>query len=315
MSIVELVGRAFEAFKDDLEIVPPLSLRGGYAVDGYDRAEPFDPTRDEPTDGYLEGFAFWGLIYLDAQSWRHYLPRLIDYAARHPDDPAMVTAALVQSLRPPDRYPPRLATLSREQEAIVTAWLERLASDAQSSLREEAQQALDEWWGPTPRSRPSADDIAAARQVPARYSVASGDRYRLRLPDTLAGSGLRDIPEESRRVETWAGYLCGDAHTVVAVNVTPLRVQSLADAASARSRLYRHPVSPRRVDVVGARRAERIDGLTHGDSPAEPHVLTMILAELGDELVTLSIRTWPRDDLARIVEQIVASFEVHPPAA
>ena len=42
---------------------------------------------DQPTDAYLEGFAFWGLAYLDAQSWRHYLPRLIDYALRRPDDP------------------------------------------------------------------------------------------------------------------------------------------------------------------------------------------------------------------------------------
>ena len=58
--------------------------------------------RTRPTDAYLEGFAFWGLGYLDARSWRHYLPRLIEYAFRHPHDPAMVTEALVRSLRPPE---------------------------------------------------------------------------------------------------------------------------------------------------------------------------------------------------------------------
>ena len=78
---------------------------------------PFDnPAEDEPTDAYLEAFAFWGLGYLDARSWRHYLPGLIDYAFRHPNDPAMVAEALVQSLRPPDRYPPRLAALNADQE-------------------------------------------------------------------------------------------------------------------------------------------------------------------------------------------------------
>jgi hypothetical protein len=157
MSTEEVVRRAFEAFADDLAVPPPLTLRGGNAVDGYGRPEPFDSTRDQPTDRYLEGFAFWGLIYLDAQSWRHYLPRLIDYALRRPDDPAMAAEALVRSLRPPDRYPPRLASLSPGQEAVVVAFLEHVAlGDSGSSLREDAQQALEEWWLPNPRSRPTA---------------------------------------------------------------------------------------------------------------------------------------------------------------
>ena len=200
-----------------------------------------------PTDEYLEGFAFWGLAYLDAQSWRHYLPRLIDYALRRPDDPAMVAEALVRSLRPPDRYPPRLASLSTEQEAVVTAFLEQVAlGETASHLRDDAQQALDEWWLPTPRSRPTHEQIAAARQAPAAWRMRDGGLYRLEIPETLAGSGVRDIPEESRRVETWGGYLRCDAHTVVAVNVSPLEVRSLGR---------------RRVSAVGAvpraRRASR----------------------------------------------------------
>ena len=103
-----LVRKIRDAFAAEAAATPPLTLRGGYAVDGYDRPAPFDPIADSPTDEYLEGHTFWGLTYLDALSWRHYLPRLVEYAVSHPADEAMVAEALVRSLRPPDRYPPRL---------------------------------------------------------------------------------------------------------------------------------------------------------------------------------------------------------------
>ena len=45
-------------------------------------------------------------------------------------------------------------------------------------------------------------------------------------------------------METWGGYLRGDAHTVVAVNVSPLAVRSLADAVVTRSALFRDPARP-----------------------------------------------------------------------
>src|SRR5215510_4284344 len=168
----EIVRRAFDAFRDDADAVPPLTLRGGYAVDGYDEAEPFDPARDEPTEAYIETFAFWGLGYLDAQSWRHYLPRLISYAFRRPDDPAMVVDALIRSLRPPDRYPPRLATLTVEQEAVVVAFLETLAlGDGFGHLQHDAQQALEEWWLPGARHRPPPEDVAVVRSLPVTEHV------------------------------------------------------------------------------------------------------------------------------------------------
>lgn len=311
MPAAEIVRRAYEAFAKDLAVPPPLTLRGGNAVDGYERPEPFDPAPDQPTDAYLEGFAFWGLGYLDAQSWRHYLPRLIEYALGRPDDPAMVAEALIRSLRPPDRYPPRLASVSAGQETTIRHFLDHVALGAAwPHLADEAHQALAEWWGPAPRSRPTEEEIAATRQTPATYRRHEGDVYRLELPDTLAGSGVRDIPSEARRVETWGGYLRGDAHTVVAVNVSPLAVRSLADAVAARATLFRDPVSPRPVDVSGARHAVRLDGLAHGDSPAEPRALTLVLAENGQSLVTLSVRSWPRDDVARDVAGIVDSFKL-----
>jgi hypothetical protein len=311
MSTPPVVSRAFEVFRADATVPPPLTLRGGSAVDGYDLPPPFDSAADEPTDAYLDGFAFWGLGYLDARSWRHYLPRLIGYAFRRPDDPAMVVEALVGSLRPPDRYPPRLGTLSADQEDVVRTFLEQIAlGDAVPHLQSEAQQALEEWWLPNARSRPTAQEIDALRASPMAARVVVADVYRLSVPETFTSSGARTIPQESRRVQTWGGYLCGDAHTVVAVNVTPLDGRSLAESVRTRATLFRQALSPRSIVVPGSSRAERVDGLAQTGSPAEPQTLTMVFAIAGDELVTLSIRSWPRDDVSGEVERILGSFEI-----
>lgn len=125
-----------------------MTLRGGNAVDSYDVAPPFDPVLDNPTDAYLEAHTFWGLTHLDAASWRHYLPRLIDYAFRHMDDPGMVVEGLLYNLRPPDREPPRLASLTQEQESVIVAFLEELAFGDDSANSELAMQVLEEWWIP-----------------------------------------------------------------------------------------------------------------------------------------------------------------------
>lgn len=314
MSTASIVTRAFKLFRADATTSPPLALRGADAVDSHNQPMPFDPAVDEPTDAYLEKFAFWGMAYLDARSWRHYLPRLIDYAFRRPNDPAMVTEALVRSLRPPDRYPPRLGSLNGGQEDVVRSFLEQVAlGDAIPHLQAEAQQALEEWWLPDPRARPTAQEIAALRAAPVAYRVFAGDVYRLSVPETFTGSGSRTIPQESRRVQTWGGYLCGDAHTVVAVNVTPLDGRSLAGAVRAATTLFRQPPSPRAIVVPGSPRAERLDGLTQLGNPAEPQTFTMVFATARDELVTLSIRSWLRDDLGREVERILGSFEIVAP--
>jgi hypothetical protein len=307
----DLVARAYDLFRDDLASPPPLTLRGGNTVDSYERPEPYDAAIDEPTDQYLEGYGFWGLGYLDARSWRHYLPRLIDYSLRRREDPAMAVEALVRSLRPPDRYPPRLATLSPDQESAVREFLELLAlGDLVPGLEGEAQQALEEWWLPQPRSRPTAGEIAAARAEPMTYRSVGSGGYGLVVPITLTGGDAREIPEESRRVETWGGYLCHDVHTVIAINVTPAAARSFADVLRHRSGLFLRQRSARDVTVPGARTARRIDGWMLGDSPAEPQQLTMLVAEAGDRIFTLTIHTWPREDVAREVERIVASFAI-----
>jgi hypothetical protein len=60
----------------------------------------------------------------------------------------MLTEALLWSLRPPDREPPRLGSLSAEQEAVIVAVLDVLAFDARSLDRELAMQVLEEYWVP-----------------------------------------------------------------------------------------------------------------------------------------------------------------------
>lgn len=299
-------------FRADAEAEPPLTLRGGNAVDSYDDAEPFDLACDEPTDAYIEGFAFWGLGYLDARSWRHYLPRLISYALRHPDDPAMAVEALIRSLRPPDRYPPRLATLTAEQEAVVVAFLETLAlGDSPGPIQGDAQQALEEWWLPGARHRPRPEDVAALRSAPVSYRVVERARYRVMLPATLTSSGARHIPEESRTVEVWSGTLCGDVPTMVAVNLTPLAGRQLRQVMErAAVGLRAGSVERRPWRVSGATRSERLDGLTRGDSPAEPERIAIVAAVTGQEVILLTVRSWPRDDVEAAMERIVAAFEV-----
>jgi Family of unknown function (DUF6714) len=306
-----IVTRAFEVFEADASVPPPLTLRGANAIDGYDNPTPFEPAADEPTDAYVEGFAFWGLGYLDARSWRHYLPRLIDYAFRRPDDRAMVVEALVRSLRPPDRYPPRLAALNADQESVVRSFLEELAlGERFPHVQSDAQQALEEWWLPNARSRPTAEEVAALRAASVAHRVVSGDVYRLSVPETFTSSGARTIPQESRRVQTWGGYLCGDAHTIVAVNVTPFAGPSLAEPVWVRTALFRDAPSHRPIVVPGTPLAERLDGLTEVGSPAEPQTLAIVFAVARHELVMLSIRSWPRDDVGREVERMLGSLEI-----
>jgi uncharacterized protein DUF6714 len=149
--VLERVARgAFDAFRVDLETSPRLTLRGGDAGDSCSEPPPYDPAANEPTDAYLERYAFSGLPYLDPASWRHYLPRLILYACRHlTDTHTMVIDGLLSSLRPPDRVPPRLASLTAEQEDVVRAFLEYLAlGDEPSPHRDFAMQVLEEWWLP-----------------------------------------------------------------------------------------------------------------------------------------------------------------------
>jgi hypothetical protein len=143
-----IIRKAREAFRADLQSAPSMTLRGGYAEDSYEVAPPPDPELDRLSDDYLETYTFWGLAYLDPASWRHYLPHLIEYSLRHMDDPKMAVEGLLHNLRPPDREPPRLASLTAEQESVIVSFLEQVAFSEDSANKEFAMQVMEEWWIP-----------------------------------------------------------------------------------------------------------------------------------------------------------------------
>lgn len=149
--LVRLVG---DAFAVDAEVTPAITLRGGDCLDDHREPPPYDAGVDSVSDEYLESF-HWGVGYLDAASWRHYLPKLTDYVVRHFDKGTLVGEALICSLRAPDRDPPRLAALTRPQEEAVTQLLEFLAFADGSGHQDSACRAIDEWWSPHALYRPA----------------------------------------------------------------------------------------------------------------------------------------------------------------
>lgn len=126
---------------------PPMSLRAGDAHDEHRPRPSFDDALDQPTAEYFESF-HTGLHHLDAESWRYYLPRLMRYATDKMNDPrSMAIGTLLASLRPPDRDPPRFASLSPAQIAVVADFLDELAFCDHSVWQENAMIALEEYWG------------------------------------------------------------------------------------------------------------------------------------------------------------------------
>jgi hypothetical protein len=309
MDPAELLQRARDAFRQELAQPPALTLRGANAVDSYDRPEPFDATLDEPTDEYVERLTFWAMPYLDAMSWRHYLPRLIEYAFAHPHDPAMVIESVVRSLRPPDRVPARLKTLSPSQEAVVVRFLEHLAaSDDVSGSRDDARAALAEWWHPGAHLRAQAEQFAATRG-PTEYREVGNGRYRIVLPTTLDGGGVHHVAEESRRIEVWRGMICGDALADVFVNSCP-RARRTWRELEASVKYWLAPDARGWIKVPGAKRALRLDGTTYRYSPAEPDRTTIVIALAGDDVVTLTMRGTQRADVQAEMERAIQSLRL-----
>ncbi len=136
------------AFGFDDNYLPPMTLRSGCEVDNYNDILPFDTLLDAPTDEYLESY-YDGINYLDADSWKYYLPRLMNFTlCNYTTNTSMVIDALLSSLRPPDREPPRLKMLNKQQEDVIVKVLDILAFDEKSIYTEEAILALEEYWAP-----------------------------------------------------------------------------------------------------------------------------------------------------------------------
>ena len=96
-SVVANLAKSFS----DLPTTPPMSLRGGDALNSYEPAPAFDPVTDKVTPEYLEAH-HWGIPHMDNQSWRFYLPHLLSHALRNISNPeSSATDTFLFSLRPP----------------------------------------------------------------------------------------------------------------------------------------------------------------------------------------------------------------------
>jgi len=155
MPYTDLIAEIFAAFSTEGTAFPAMTLRGGDALDLDKPAPPFDVLVDAVSDEYLEAHP-WGSGYLDAASWRHYLPFMMEYALRRIAQPGDVADALLTSFRPPDRDPPRLGSLSKAQETVVLRFLDAMAHAPDSASRDLAAMVLSEWW--TPGAIPKAPD-------------------------------------------------------------------------------------------------------------------------------------------------------------
>ncbi|MBW8759364.1 MAG: hypothetical protein JF586_17325 [Burkholderiales bacterium] len=156
MPYTDLIADIFAAFSTEGTTFPPMTLRGGDALDAGNAAPPFDVLVDAVSDEYLEAHP-WGSGYLDAASWRHYLPFMMEYALRHIARPSEVADALLTSFRPPDRDPPRLGSLDKAQETVVLRFLDALAHSHESASRDLAAMVLSEWWTPGAIPKDPAD--------------------------------------------------------------------------------------------------------------------------------------------------------------
>lgn len=143
-SITALIAASFVG----LPAHPPISLRGGNALDDYETPPAFDLVIDKVTPEYLEKYG-WGIAHLDSESWRFYLPHYLAYAIQHVTDASSTAMdAFLASLRPPDRDPPRFGTLSEAEEKAIVAVLDRLAFSEDSAWQREAMLVLEEYWAP-----------------------------------------------------------------------------------------------------------------------------------------------------------------------
>lgn len=125
-----------------------MSLRSGNAIDCGKEEVEFDPKLDKPSNDYLES-NYDGICFLDAESWKYYLPILIEFTIKnYTFSNSMVIDSFISSLRPPDREPPRFGALTEKQEKIIIELLDRLAFDEQSNWKAEAILALEEYWAP-----------------------------------------------------------------------------------------------------------------------------------------------------------------------
>jgi len=131
------------------DTLPVITLKQGDDIDAYGKSSEeknavLNDWRSIP-DEYLVQYQN-GLIYLDAQSWRYYLPAFLRHAVCNANRVSPATDACLSNLRPPDKEPPRLKTISPTERTAIVSALEYLAFDLGSVYQETACQVLEEYW-------------------------------------------------------------------------------------------------------------------------------------------------------------------------
>ncbi|MEM8720278.1 MAG: DUF6714 family protein [Cyanobacteria bacterium P01_G01_bin.39] len=90
--LIKLINKAFQ---DPTANNPLMSLRFRDAVDIYNSEIVYNEQLDQPTNEYLQQFAYWGMPYLDPVSWHYYLPFLINYYLRNAIEDAPAESSLI----------------------------------------------------------------------------------------------------------------------------------------------------------------------------------------------------------------------------
>lgn len=132
-----------EAFPEKVSM-PPMSLRAGDRLDDGLEPLPFDRELDRPTRDYLDRHMF-GLHYLDAASWQHYLPILLTSTFEHFATPSNHVDLFLMVLSSASS---ELHALAPEQKAVIIAMLEHVAFGQGSIRADEAMLALQQYWWP-----------------------------------------------------------------------------------------------------------------------------------------------------------------------
>ena len=143
-----LIEKAYNEFHTEKDYFPAMTLRSGKSVDSGREEIEFNRLLDKPSYKYLED-NYDGICFLDPQSWKYYLPILIEFSIKnYTSSNSMVIDSLLASLRPPDRKPSRFRSLNKEQENVIIEFLDKLAFDEQSNWKKESMLVLEEYWAP-----------------------------------------------------------------------------------------------------------------------------------------------------------------------
>jgi ribulose-bisphosphate carboxylase large chain len=111
------------------------------------------------------------------------------------------------------------------------------------------------------------------------------------------------------------GELVPGAPVFGVLSTRPRRGESPTDLARRLAAEFLEPSSARAARVAGSGAAARVDGqIDMGEGLAEDGIerIAIVVAEAGDELVTLTVRTRPTDPVADAVDDLLASLRLAP---